>query len=295
MKWSLENGITVGYGFALALVVGVGSLSYWTTSGFIDSSHAVTQRYGTIESLDAALSAQKDANANAQDYVLMGAVDCLKEYTNAAQTVRHGVRQLELSLGGDLKAAGNLHTFETNAARNFALLAQGVAMPAKHSPGSPAFETWVKANRLLLETNRAIVAEMRKDQGEMMRLQAEESQAVAQKTKSIVLAASFLTLLIVSWAILIINRDLSERKKAEEEREKLIAELQEALTNIKTLGGLLPICAWCKKIRDDKGYWNQVEAYIQQRSEATFSHALCPECARKMNEELQDLKAQQGE
>jgi len=76
-----------------------------------------------------------------------------------------------------------------------------------------------------------------------------------------------------------IARDITESKKAEEEREKLISQLQEALDNIKTLKGLLPICANCKKIRDDKGYWNQIEAYIRDRSDAEFSHSICPECA----------------
>ena len=76
-----------------------------------------------------------------------------------------------------------------------------------------------------------------------------------------------------------IARDITERKKAEEEREKLISQLQAALDNIKTLKGLLPICANCKKIRDDKGYWNQIEAYVREHSDAEFSHSICPECA----------------
>ncbi len=73
------------------------------------------------------------------------------------------------------------------------------------------------------------------------------------------------------------------RKHSEEERERLIVELQEALANIKTLRGLFPICASCKKIRDDKGYWNQIEDYIGARSEAEFTHGICPECARKQH------------
>ena len=76
-----------------------------------------------------------------------------------------------------------------------------------------------------------------------------------------------------------IARDITERKRAEEGRAKLINELQKALENVKTLSGLVPICANCKKIRDDNGYWNQIEAYIQKHSEATFSHGLCPECS----------------
>jgi two-component system CheB/CheR fusion protein len=79
-----------------------------------------------------------------------------------------------------------------------------------------------------------------------------------------------------------IVRDISERKRVEGEREKLILDLQDALANVKTLSGLLPICAACKKIRDDKGYWNQIESYIRDRSEAQFTHGLCPDCAEKI-------------
>ncbi len=79
-----------------------------------------------------------------------------------------------------------------------------------------------------------------------------------------------------------IVRDISERKRMEEEKEELIRQLQDALSRVKKLSGLLPICASCKKIRDDKGYWNQIETYIRAHSEADFSHGICPECAKKL-------------
>ncbi len=72
--------------------------------------------------------------------------------------------------------------------------------------------------------------------------------------------------------------DITDRKQAEQERERLVLELQEALAKVKTLSGLLPICSSCKKIRDDKGYWNQIEKYIVDHSEAEFSHGICPQC-----------------
>jgi len=79
-----------------------------------------------------------------------------------------------------------------------------------------------------------------------------------------------------------IARDITERKQAEEEREELIIELKDAIENVKTLSGLVPICAHCKKIRDDKGYWNQIEGYIQKYSEIKFSHGICPECSDEL-------------
>jgi PAS domain S-box-containing protein len=79
-----------------------------------------------------------------------------------------------------------------------------------------------------------------------------------------------------------IDRDVTERRRTEAEREKLIAELQSALSDVSTLSGLVPICANCKKIRDDKGYWTQLERYIQERSAARFSHGICPDCMKKL-------------
>jgi len=83
-----------------------------------------------------------------------------------------------------------------------------------------------------------------------------------------------------------VKEDITERKKAESEREMLIKSLEEALANVKSLSGLLPICAGCKQIRDDQGYWTQVESYIQKHSEARFSHGLCPACIKKYYGEL---------
>ena len=84
----------------------------------------------------------------------------------------------------------------------------------------------------------------------------------------------------VPWVLSVIV-DITERKRTEAEREKLIGELADALGKVKKLSGLLPICMHCKKVRDDQGYWNQFEAYIQSRSEAEFSHSICQECAPK--------------
>jgi len=92
-----------------------------------------------------------------------------------------------------------------------------------------------------------------------------------------------------------VGLDITERKLAEQalwkttiEREKLIKELQFALDNVKTLQGLIPICASCKKIRDDKGFWNQVEGYISQHTDAKFTHGICPDCAKELYGDVYD-------
>jgi hypothetical protein len=82
----------------------------------------------------------------------------------------------------------------------------------------------------------------------------------------------------------VLFNDISERKTAQSERERLIGELQDALANIRTLRGLIPICAWCKRIRNDRGYWEQLELYLGDHSDAEFTHGMCPDCLTKYTE-----------
>lgn len=87
-------------------------------------------------------------------------------------------------------------------------------------------------------------------------------------------------------SVICISKEITERKRIEEEREKIIAELQKALSEIKQLSGLLPICASCKKIRNDTGYWEQVETYIASHTGVEFSHGICPTCAEVLYSEF---------
>jgi hypothetical protein len=99
----------------------------------------------------------------------------------------------------------------------------------------------------------------------------------------IIASGLLLTIIVI---LFVENKNITERKQVEKERENLITKLQDALAKIKTLRGLLPICSSCKKIRDDKGYWNQIESYISDHSEAEFTHGICPKCAKKLYPEL---------
>ena len=81
--------------------------------------------------------------------------------------------------------------------------------------------------------------------------------------------------------IFCICRDITSRKKAEKEREDLIKRLQESLAEIRTLRKILPLCSFCKKVRDDKGYWEQVDVYLHKHSSVDVSHGICPECMKK--------------
>ena len=76
------------------------------------------------------------------------------------------------------------------------------------------------------------------------------------------------------------------KARMEDERNLLIHRLQDALEHVRTLSGMLPICSYCKKIRDDKGHWNQLETYLRDHSGTEFTHSICPDCAIKVIEDL---------
>jgi hypothetical protein len=86
-------------------------------------------------------------------------------------------------------------------------------------------------------------------------------------------------------SFLIIGYILAQIHKLLVEERKISKDLQEALNQVKTLSGLLPICAWCKRIRNDEGYWQQIDEYVKTHSDVKFSHGLCKDCAAKMKED----------
>jgi DNA-binding response OmpR family regulator len=89
-------------------------------------------------------------------------------------------------------------------------------------------------------------------------------------------------------AVARIKRAEDALRQKKREQQQLIVELQEALAEIRTLKGFIPICASCKKIRDDEGYWNQLEAYISKHTDAIFTHSICPQCAEKYKAEIKE-------
>ncbi len=90
--------------------------------------------------------------------------------------------------------------------------------------------------------------------------------------------------------MMFVERDITERKHIEEDREALLKDLQMALSEVNTLEGVVPICSSCKKIRDAQGIWNILEVYLTKHTDAQFSHGICPDCTEKYHTELTDLK-----
>lgn len=123
---------------------------------------------------------------------------------------------------------------------------------------------------LLIRHNKELLQELEEANAALQRHKDLLERRVEDRTSELATANTALT------------REIEERRQVEVEREQLIVDLKEALAKVKVLSGMLPICASCKKIRDDQGYWNHIEAYIEHNSNALFSHGICPECASRL-------------
>jgi hypothetical protein len=116
----------------------------------------------------------------------------------------------------------------------------------------------------------------------------------AWRQEAFLSGSAVLGLLVLSFGIVWMARSAWRRQlKGQAERDQLIGDLTLALAEVKNLKGMLPICGHCKKIRDDQGYWSQIESYLSEHTEATFTHGVCPDCASEMRREMQSRREQQ--
>lgn len=111
-------------------------------------------------------------------------------------------------------------------------------------------------------------------------------RADSHNAARLLVLGSVLAALLLILANKMASRELRQRQRIEIEHQKLIGKLQQALAEVKTLSGMIPICGWCKSVRSDKGYWQTVEQYVHAHSDATFSHGMCPACAAKFEAEI---------
>jgi len=185
----------------------------------------------------------------------------------------------------NLFAAANGHPFELDSAGSLsegeARLASGrfeIVLLDLGLPDSCGMETFTKLHRRFPGLPVVVFTSL-EDEGVGLELVHDGAQDYLIKGQ----VSSLLLSRTVRYAI--------ERKRAATEREQLIGELREALASVKTLSGLVPICASCKKIRDDKGFWSQVETFVAKHSMARFSHGICPDCAKTLYPDVVRLPA----
>ena len=137
-------------------------------------------------------------------------------------------------------------------------------------------------------TDRAIdiLKEFSAEEQKLLDARDEAEQADYKNAEMLLIIGSALAAALLLFASTLASREISRRQRSEAKQRELIAELKQTLAQVKTLSGLIPICAWCKNVRNDKGYWSTVETYVRSRTDASFSHSICPICTEKFKDEI---------
>ncbi len=144
-----------------------------------------------------------------------------------------------------------------------------------------------------------ILRRLEKMKDEERRLLSEQfaySGSIEQRNMLLALVSFAISFALLLGVFYLLNHDINKRKRVEQKLEKLIKKLETALGEVRTLQGLLPICSYCKSIRDDQNFWQGVETYISKHTEAKFSHSICPNCYEKIvKPELEEIKRRRQE
>jgi PAS domain S-box-containing protein len=216
---------------------------YGTIVGIVGATHDITEQKRAQEALQHERTILRTLIDNIPDGIYVKDIQCRKVIANLADVHNIGLQSEAEVLGKD----------------DFDLFPKELA------------EGFIVDDRIVIQTGKPVINREEyviDEQGKKRWLLTTKLPLRDEKGQTIGLVG--------------IGRDITAQKKAEAERERLITELQDALADVKLLSGLVPICANCKKIRDDQGYWTQIESYIQDRSDAKFSHSICPDCAAKL-------------
>ncbi len=317
--------------FAIALfLAGNALLSLRAATDLLEIRDRIARTHEIIEELQNVDALIKDADIEARGYTLTGQTEFLEMHRVAVARTQSRMRVLRAMVASDPEPLARLPELERLVSDRVDLITQQIEL--QESAGRQVAAAG-SADRFSMDQIRRVLRDMsRVEHAVLEERKAEASHAtrVAAMTLVAVNAMAFIAL-FASYGLAVaylrrrerarqqierayselearvrertadlarlndeLNKDIELRKKMAEEREELVQKMMAALAEVKTLSGLLPMCSKCKSIRDDRGYWKRIEAYISEHSDAQFSHGLCPKCASDLYPDIFTDKSRSG-
>jgi CHASE3 domain sensor protein len=292
MRWSTEKSIALGVILILLILIINVAISYKATNDLIGNERLVIRAHIVLAELESTLSTLRDAETGARGYIITGNEDYLESYKDALRRIDARLDNLKDLLDDNLAQKDNFPLLETTIAARLQDLNDTIAL--RKANGFDAARDRVDSDigKREMDQLRIVISLMKKEGNDLLEKRAVESQRSRGKMIFAFSFASLLAFVFVCMTYYLIRAYIAKRRKVAKEREKLIEELRHALSQVKELSGLLPICASCKNIKDDEGYWSQIETYIRDHSAAEFSHSICPTCIEKLYPEFAHIITQ---
>lgn len=279
---------------SVVLMVVIVLVSVSTVSELKKATGWREQTFQTI--LDAQTTEDKlvDAQSSVRGYVGKGQANLLIEYKNDTNVDLREFTQLAALTHDDPQQQQRLRELDAAVKAVFAYDNKVVGIYAQQ--GAQAALQAEDASEDKDVTDRAINDLEKFTDGEKSLLQKRDAieQKDYHRAADLLVFGSVLVaglLILANWMA---SREMARRRRAEQEQRELIDRLQKALTDVKTLSGLIPICGWCKSVRNDTGYWQSVEQYVRARTDATFTHGICPNCQEKFKADIFSANSNPG-
>ncbi|HVY69642.1 MAG TPA: CHASE3 domain-containing protein [Verrucomicrobiae bacterium] len=282
-------------GLSIVLMGFVAAIATRTVSELKEATYWRERTFQAV--LDAQTIEDKlvDAQTSVRDYAEKGAPELLIEYRSDTNTDLQEIKRLEDLTRGDpdqqrrLKelAAAMKEVFDFDDKVIGVFARQGAAAATSLDEGSEGRKVTSHALKELQDFSEK--------EKRLLSERDEREQADYRHAAHLLVVASVAVAVLLILANWFASREMARRRRAEAGQLEMIASLQKALAEVKTLSGLIPICGWCKSVRSDTGYWQSVEHYVRARTDANFTHGICPACQAKFNAEVQKAAAGTGQ
>ena len=286
-RLSVVSWLSVGLSAATTLALGV---LLWVNDGNIRQTSVLLEHVAAVRSTtQQTLLALQEAESAQRGFLVTRQDSYVDAYDTAVRRVAAQVSALRSLAAAEPEQLARVAQFAEVAERRVALLREGLSV-ARSGRVDEAFALVAKGRSRAAMQEASTLAAAIDDEEQQVASQHEALLARHRRRESI---AAIVLVLMSTALVAAVAVGVSRQRQAEARlrqshatQEALVADLQRALQNVKVLSGLLPICAHCKKIRDDQGYWQRIESYLSQHSEVTFSHGICPACMRELYPDL---------
>ena len=284
----------------LYIIVGLSSLltagisTRFITHHIIDSSQWVAHTYNVVYVLEEVISQLDDAETGQRGYLLTNKSIYLEPYETGKLKVYEVIEEAKDLTRDNPIQQERIEHLTTLTTEKLAELSETIELNAAGNRNVALDVVATDHGKRIMDEIRALIYEMKYDEMRLLQARKNESTLTILKATWVTSFGSILAFAIISFIALILGRDISryikERDYAEQKRDSTIEELEQSLLEIKTLKGIIPICSYCKVIRNEEGVWEKMEAYISDHSDANFSHGICPKCLEIEREKIEALK-----
>ncbi|MEI6126889.1 MAG: CHASE3 domain-containing protein [Pseudomonadota bacterium] len=257
-----------------------------STIKLVKASHAAAHAQRTLKEIRDVAYVLTEMDSACRGYVITSNEHYLESFEAAYKKLDNEIEDIRTAFAQNDQKNDRLKKLEVLIAHKRSLLKQSIDVEKKDHGNSAAQISFTEKGNDLMVSIISLITAFDEEGNSILKQKNISAENASAKTKYIIIALGIFSFGFILFEALIILRDIREREQTAHERERLIDELRDSITSVKVLSGLLPICASCKKIRDDKGYWNQIEVYMRDHSIAHFTHGICPECAIKLYPEL---------